>query len=199
MSRIPLNPGTVEWSGENSCLYLKQDPAGPFTFMACHFRVVYSPHGPGHALLLLANPQGAHPLNGMYTDNPALATWLRDEFAVHFGPFKDNPVIAQLPPREATGFNRSGDPRSSYSELMSAPGLDLRLTWSAFKPSFYVETPADKSATGCHEMFSLFVPAGSAEISVNGKVVPGAPIPRDFLGTDFTSAFLALSESWIRR
>lgn len=199
MSRIPLNPGKVDWSGENSCIYLKQEPDGPFTCMACHFRVVYSPHGPGHALLLLANPQGDHPLNGMYTDNPALALWLRDNFAVHFGPFKGNPVIGQLLVREAAGFNRSGDPRSSYIESVSAPGLDLRLTWSAFKPALYVEMPADKSATGCHEMFSLFVPAGAGEIVINGESVPGAPIPRDFLGADFTSAFLAFSETWVRQ
>src|SRR3712207_8862934 len=35
---------------------LKEDPNGPFTTLASFFRVVLSPHGRGHALVLLQSP-----------------------------------------------------------------------------------------------------------------------------------------------
>jgi len=49
-------PGTVEWSGENPGIYLKANPNGPFTTLASFFRVVLSPHGRGHALVLVSPP-----------------------------------------------------------------------------------------------------------------------------------------------
>ena len=38
-------PGTVEWSGENPGISLKEKPDGPFTTLASFFRVVLSPAG----------------------------------------------------------------------------------------------------------------------------------------------------------
>jgi hypothetical protein len=38
--------GTVEWSGENPGISLKQVPDGPFIVLASFFRVVLSPHAP---------------------------------------------------------------------------------------------------------------------------------------------------------
>jgi hypothetical protein len=56
-----LFPGTVEWSGENPGISLKETPDGPFVALASFFRVVLSPHGRGHALMLLQAPQDADP------------------------------------------------------------------------------------------------------------------------------------------
>ena len=53
--------GTVEWSGENPGISLKDQPEGPFVNLASFFRVVLSPHGRGHALVLLQSPQDADP------------------------------------------------------------------------------------------------------------------------------------------
>jgi hypothetical protein len=53
----PINfPGTVDWSGENPGITLKETPDGPFVTLASFFRVVLSPHGRGHALVLLQSP-----------------------------------------------------------------------------------------------------------------------------------------------
>ena len=52
-------PGTVEWSGENPGISLKATPDGPFVALASFFRVVLSPHGRGHALVLMQAPQDA--------------------------------------------------------------------------------------------------------------------------------------------
>ncbi len=52
-------PGTVEWSGENPGISLKESPDGPFVTLASFFRVVLSPFGRGHALVLLQSTQEA--------------------------------------------------------------------------------------------------------------------------------------------
>src|SRR4051812_722633 len=44
-------PGTVEWSGDNPGISLKETPDGPFVTAASFFRVVLSPFGRGHALM----------------------------------------------------------------------------------------------------------------------------------------------------
>ena len=45
MDRIPVNPGSVEWSGENPGIYLKSDPDGDYSVVALFFRIVLSPYG----------------------------------------------------------------------------------------------------------------------------------------------------------
>ena len=85
-------PGTVEWSGENPGISLKESPEGPFVALASFFRVVLSPHGRGHALVLLQSPGEANPPaqrgNFCLHDNEALARYLVAEFVAHFGAFK---------------------------------------------------------------------------------------------------------------
>jgi hypothetical protein len=53
--------GTVEWSGENPGISLKEVPDGPFVVLASFFRVVLSPRGRGHAVVLLQSPNDASP------------------------------------------------------------------------------------------------------------------------------------------
>jgi hypothetical protein len=35
-------------------------------------------------------------------------------------------------------------------------------------------------------------------VTVNGRVLPGKPVPREMAGHQITTAFLAFSETWIR-
>ena len=56
--------GKVEWSGENPGISLKEHPDGPWTNLASFFRVVLSPYGRGHALVLLQSPNEANPPEG---------------------------------------------------------------------------------------------------------------------------------------
>ena len=74
----------------------------------------------------------------------------------------------------------------------------MSLTWEKLGAPFIVEMPKDKSATGRHEMFSLFVDCPSVRVSINGKGVAGRPFPREFAGKkDSSTAFLAFSETWV--
>jgi len=195
-------PGTVEWSGENPGISLKERPDGPFVTLASFFRVVLSPHGRGHALVLLQSPQDAEPpverANFCFCDNEKLARYLVAEFVAHFGAWKGLPGLGNLVYRGLDSVQASGDPASSYSETVRSGDLTVQLTWSGLGPPFCFALPPDKSATGKHHMPSLFVGCRDATVTVNGRVLPGKPAPRDIAGRTITTAMLAFSETWIR-
>ena len=197
-----IYPGRVDWSGENPGLYLKETPDGPFVTVASFFRVVLSPHGRGHALLLLQSPGDAvaptAAPNLCITDNEPLARWLASEFAAHFGAFRDLPGLARLEYRPLLQAETSGDASSTYAETVRSDDMEVRLEWSDLGEPFALELPPDKSATGRHVMLSLFVGAGSGSVTVNGRRLPGRPVPREMAGRQITTAFLAFSETWVR-
>lgn len=195
-------PGTVDWSGENPGISLKETLDGPFVTLASFFRVVLSPHGRGHALVLLQSPQDASPPaergNFCCHDNEALARYLVDGFVAHFGAFKGQAGLGGLVYRPLDRALASGDPASSYSETVMAGDLTVRLTWSGLGQPFCFALPPDQSATGRHHMPSLFVGCRDATVAVNGRVLPGKPVPREIAGQTITTAMLAFSETWIR-
>lgn len=192
-------PGTVEWSGENPGISLKEAPDGPFVALASFFRVVLSPHGRGHALVLMQSPQQAGASgNVCLHDNEALARYLVSDFVSHFGAWKGLPGLTGLAYRRLDSVAASGDPASSYSETVKAGDMTVQMTWSGLGKPFCFALPPDKSATGKHAMPSLFVPCQSATVTVNGKTLPGKPVPREMAGHKFSSAMLAFSETWIR-
>ena len=199
----PINfPGTVEWSGENPGITMKETPEGPFVTLASFFRVVLSPHGRGHALVLLQSPGDAKPLadrgNYCFHDNEKLARYLVADFVSHFGAFKGLPGLGNLTYRKLDGVAASGDPASSYSETVKSGDLTVKLTWSGLGKPFCFAVPPDKSATLKHHMPSLFVGCREASVTVNGRALPGKPIPRVMAGHSITTAMLAFSETWIR-
>jgi hypothetical protein len=199
MAEPILFPGTVEWSGENPGISLKTDPDGPFTALASFFRVVLSPHGRGHALVLLENPQqNGAPGNVVLTDNEPLARYLISDFVSHFGAWRGLPGLAGITYRKLDSVVASGDPARSYTETVKAGDLTVALNWSGLGAPFcFALTPA-QSATGKHAMPSLFVGCDAASISVNGRTLPGKPVPRDVAGKRISTAMLAFSETWIR-
>src|SRR5260370_25771701 len=143
--------GNVEWSGENPGISLKERPDGPFTTLASFFRVVLSPHGRGHALVLLQSPHDAAPpaerANFCLTDNEALARFLVGDFVSHFGAWRDVPGLRGLAYRPLDIVRASGDPASSYSETVTAGGLNLRLAWSGLGKPLCLAPPPGKTAT----------------------------------------------------
>jgi hypothetical protein len=195
-------PGTVDWSGENPGISLKEQPDGPFTALASFFRVVLSPHGRGHALVLMQSPPDANPPadrgNFCLHDNEGLARYLIDDFVSSFGAFKGLPGLPNLVFRKADSVQASGDPASSYTETVRAGDLTVHLTWSGLGKPFCFALPPDRSATGKHHMPSLFVGCQDATIEVNGRRLPGKPVPREVAGHSITTAMLAFSETWIR-
>jgi len=190
--------GNVDWSGENPGISLKETPDGPFVALASFFRVVLSPHGQGHALVLLQSPQDANAAgNVCYHDNEALARYLIAGFVSNFGAWKGLPGLAGIKYQKADSFKSSGDPLSSYSETVKAGGTDVVLNWSGLGKPFCFALPPDKSATGKHHMPSLFVGCQEATITIDGRKLAGKPAPREVAGHKISTAMLAFSETWI--
>lgn len=202
MTETILFPGTVEWSGENPGISLKEDPAGPFTTLASFFRVVLSPHGRGHALVLLQSPQQAAPeaarANLCLTDNEPLARWLVAEYVSHFGAWRGLPGLQSMLYRPLDSVTAGGDAISHYSEIVRAGDLTVALEWSGLGTPFCFALAPPQSATGQHTMPSLFVGCDDASVTVNGVRRPGSPIPREIAGQRISTAMLAFSETWIR-
>lgn len=203
MERIPINPGTVDWSGENPGIYLKESADGPFVTLISVFRVVLSPHGRGHAAFLFLDPHGGGEPTGKpntcVTDNEPLARYLKDDFVAHFAPFRGVKALSNFRFEKGSDFVASGDARTTYTEQFRGESGQVRLTWEPLGDVFMVEMPKERSATGQHEMFSLFVTAHGVRVSINGQGVAGRPFPRDVAGNTSSTAFLAFSETWVRR
>ena len=199
MADVVRFPGTVEWAGENPGIFLKSDPNGPFTTLASMFRVVLSPHGRGHALVLVQPPSDYVRTPALcLTDNEPLAHWLVAEFVSKFGAFQGIPELANLVYRKLDSVEIAGDPSNIYSETLKAGDLTVALTWSGLGAPFCFVNPPELSATGKHHMPSVFVGCLDASIMINGKRLPGSPIPREVAGRKISTAMLAFCESWIR-
>jgi hypothetical protein len=202
MSRPAVNPGVVDWSGENPGITLKSSPDGENTCLVSFFRVVVSPHGPGHAVFILTEPNSvgaAGAVNACYTDNEPLARYLMSDFLNYFGAWKGNPNLANLPFLPADNWTHSGDSATAWTEHVKGPNCDLTFTWGDTDPAFMVEYASkEQSATGKHEMFSLFVPAKTAKVVANGVVGKGVPGTRVMGGKTISTCFLAFSETWVK-
>jgi len=192
-------PGTVEWSGENPGISLKTDPDGPFTALASFFRVVLSPHGRGHALVLLAEPgtPGARG-NVVLTDNEPLARYLIKDYVANFAAFRAAPALSAIGFRRLDGVVVEDVPNESYAEVLTSGDMTIRLAWEGLGVPFAFAHRPETSATGVHWMPSLFVGCTTARIEVDGAALPGAPVPRMVAGHAISTAMLAFSETWIR-
>ena len=166
--------------------------------LAALFRVHHSPHGRGHALILLEAPAKAHPaftvLNVCFTDNEPLARYLVTEFLLHFGAYRDVPAMLSLTYRGLDKVEASGDPRSEYRETVTAGDTTVEMTWSELGEPFWFAYPPSMTATGKHYMLSLIHGARTATVHVNGRLLPGKPVPREYAGRPVQSAILAFAE-----
>ncbi len=197
----PYTPGTVDWTGENPGMYLKTGTTGPWTSLMSLFRVTWSPHGIGHALVLLEDPAGTNPHanNLCLTDNEPLARYCIDGFMRHFAAFRDRPLLQTLPYKPLDSVRRAANTPTEYAEHVSGAGLDIVLTWGRLGTPYAVDMAPDLTATGQHRMYSLFVDSDEAWCTVNGRRLPGQVVPRPVAGRDSRSAFLAFSETWVRQ
>jgi len=202
MARATFNPNKVDWSGENPGMYLKETADGPFVTLISFFRVVTSPHGKGHAAFMLLDPPGdggnLEKPNLCLTDNEPLAEYLKKGFVSCFGSFKGVTGLSNAQMKPGWDFIPGGDGITSHTESFRSAIGQVSLTWEQLSAPFMVELMKEQSATGAHEMFSLFLESTAVKATINGKSVAGKPFPRDWVGRKSTTAFLAFSETWIK-
>ena len=192
MDEKVIRPGDVAWTGDNSGIYLKHEPDGGYVTRASYFRVTYSPHGVGNVLVLLSGLT-----NVCLHDNESLARWLVADFARHFPQFRSSPEMERLDYRRLDTHRSEGDARSGIRERFRAPGVEAELRWSPAGDAFFVVLPPGRSATGVHEMYSLFFDVREASVTLDGRHLPGVVTERDLHGRSAPTSFLALSETWV--
>ncbi len=198
----PFPDGAVEWSGDNPGIYLKDSVDGPFLSLMVWFRIALSAYGKGHALVLFEDPARAaawpETANFCICDNEPLARYLVENFCKKFGVFRDARAFAALPYLPMQDNEAFGDNMTSTGISVTAAGLKVELIWGKLGKPFAADVLPEQSATGAHEMYSVFVESADASIIVNGRRLHGRPYPRPFMGRMASSAFLAFSETWLK-
>lgn len=203
MKRVSINPGRVDWSGENPGIYLKHDAADEnYCSLALFFRVVLSPHGRGHAAIVLGAPdedRGWPDIpNFIITDNQRMMRWIVDGWVSKMPTFRGRVGLDNMTWLDLDSVHKQpGDIQSSYSETLRGSGITLEMKWLDMGPPIPVEVTRENSATREHEMYSVFLEAGAAEIIVNGTALTGSVQSRQFFGRSMSTAFLAFSETWV--
>jgi len=197
----PITPGVVDWTGENPGILLKNAADG-FAAIALFFRIAWSPAGQGQVLLLYGAPDRAvgppDAPNVLMSDNYALADYLMRNFIGKLAAFRDAPAFGGLQHLSANQVRSSGDPMSHrYSETISGDGLAVELVWEELEPPRALELTPEQTGTREHVMFTVLVPAGQAQIIVNGRCLPGKVGKRVQAGMETSSAFLYFSETWV--
>ncbi len=202
MTRVSINPGRVDWSGENPGIYLKDDPQGDYVTLAVFFRVVYSPFGRGHAAIVLGAPDddGGWPdqPNFLMTDNQRMMRWIVDGWVRKMPTFIGRKGLDAMRWLDLESVEkRPGDLKTRYSETLRGAGVTLELVWRDMGAPLPVEVTKENSATKEHEMYSVFLEANTADVIVNGTRLKGTVQDRQFFGRTMRTAFLAFSETWV--
>jgi hypothetical protein len=185
-----VDPHDVLMTGENSFIRLSHDGGKTIADRVSHWRVLWSPAGQGHALFLES------PLLGgvhLYSDNAGMARFLQRtiETLLH-PPFADE----SLPVIDAD-FTRTGNSLSTVEERVASAKDEIVLAWWDLMAPFILTMPpgAMNRPIG---VYSTFIPAASAQLSVNGKAAKAKVFAMERFGKPASSCCLAWSESWTR-
>ena len=185
-----VDPHEVVVTGENSFIRLSDDGGKTIVERVSHWRVLWSPAGQGHALFIESSLLNK---TRVYSDNAGVARYLQRhvESLLH-KPFADE----SLPVTDAE-FTRSGNSLSTVEERTVSATNEIILSWWDLMVPFILTMPPGAMGRPLG-VYSTFLPARSAQLSVNGKAAPGKVFLMDRFGKPASSCCLAWSESWTR-
>jgi len=186
-----VDPHDVLMTGENSFVRLSNDGGESIADRVSHWRVLWSPAGQGHALFIDSPLAGLQPR--VYSDNPGVARFLQRTIEVLLHrPFADE----ALPVIDAE-FTRTGNSLSTVEERIVSAKDEIVLAWWDLMAPFILTMPpgAMNRPIG---VYSTFIPAKSAQLSVNDRFATAQVFPMERFGKPASSCCLAWSESWTR-
>lgn len=160
MTRQSINPGRVDWCGENPGIYLKHkadDEA--YCLLSLFFRVSLSPYGKGNAAIVLAAPDAEkgwpEESNFIITDNQRLMRWIVDGWVTRMPTFVGRAGLQHMSWLNLDSVQcQPGDLKSDYRETLRGSGVTLEMHWSDMGDPIPVEVTVENSATKAHEMYS---------------------------------------------
>ena len=186
-----VDPHDVVMTGENSFVRLSNDGGKTMTDRVSHWRVLWSPAGQGHALFIESPLVEGGPL--IYADNAGVARYLQRAIEVLLHkPFADE----SLPIIDAE-FSRTGNSLATVEERITTDDDAIVLSWWDLMKPFVLTMPpgAMNRPLG---VYSTFIPARSAQLSVNGEASQGKVFPQERFGRASSSCCLAWSETWTK-
>lgn len=185
-----VDPHDPVMTGENSFVRLSNDGGTTIPERVSHWRVLWSPAGQGHVLFIESTLLNKKQI---YTDNAGVARFLQRtiELMLH-QPFADG----ALPIVDAK-FERTGNSLSAVEERIVSRKDEIILTWWDFMAPF-VLTMAPGTMNRPLGVYSTFIPARGAQLSVNGQAAAGKVFPQERGGRPSSSCVLAWSETWTK-
>lgn len=186
--------GKVFVSGENPVIRLLDKPDGTPLAVASFWRIVWSPVGPGHVCYVTTG-DGKSPddLRIALVDNQKLFDYLTNDI---LGTYDTSYQGRPFKTIQAT-FSKSGDALTDWKEVCRSEQYTVELAWRDFYPAFQLDTPTG-GPRNPFGITSLFIPAKSAAVIINGKKINGNVYPQMRGPAQSSTAFLAFSESWIK-
>src|SRR5687768_2141645 len=157
-----VDPHDPVMTGENSFVRLSDDGGKTIADRVSHWRVLWSPAGQGHALFIESPLTGKGPR--LYSDNAGVARFLQSTIEVLLYKEFSNP---ELPVVEAK-FLRGGNSLSTVEERVVSREDEILMTWWDLMPPFILTMPPGSMGRPLG-VYSTFLPAKSAQLSVNGR------------------------------
>ena len=186
-----VDPNDVVMTGENSFIRLSDDGGKTIADRVSHWRVLWSPAGQGHALFIESALTGNTPR--IYADNAGVARFLQHTIEVLL---YEEFANESLPIIDAE-FQRTGNSLSTVEERIVSDEDEIILTyWDLMAPFILTMPPgAMNRPIG---VYSTFLPARSAQLSVNSETAAAKVFLQDRFGKPGSSCCLAWSETWTR-
>ena len=187
----PIVPGKVILNGENPFVRLSAAPGEPLSTDASLWTINYSPEGAGHALFIKSELTDHH--WRIYSDNPAMVRWLQSSVQGMLAPETASADIAVI----AASFSQQGDSQSGLSQTARSEQDEITLHWSELlEPLLMAHPQATDLPDRPYGVSVVMVPAQQASVVVNGEKAKGQIWPCKYDGQPFSTAALAVSESW---
>ncbi len=186
-----VDPHDVVMTGENSFVRLSNDGGKTMTDRVSHWRVLWSPAGQGHAMFIESPLTGERPI--IYADNAGVVRYLQRAIEV----LLHKPFANESLPIIDAEFSRTGNSLATVEERVTTDDDAIVLSWWDLMKPFVLTMPpgAMNRPLG---VYSTFIPAGSAQLSVNGEASPGKVFAQERFGRPSSSCCLAWSETWTK-
>jgi hypothetical protein len=186
--------GKVFISGENPVIRLLDKPNGTALAVASFWRIVWSPVGQGHVCYVTTGDgKSPNDLRVALVDNQKLFDYLTNDI---LGTYDKSYQERPFKTIRAT-FDKSGDALADWKEVCRSDQYTVELVWRDLYPAFQLDTPTG-GARNPFGITSLFIPAKSADLTINGRKIAGNVYPQMRGPSQSSSAFLAFSETWIK-
>jgi thiol-disulfide isomerase/thioredoxin len=192
-----VKDGRVAVIGENPGIRLATKDGAPPSTSVSFWRVFQSPAGMGHVCFVTSDVAGDGPtpddIRLAFADNAKLADYVASQLMTAF-----DKAYGEKPfPVRTARFERSGDTATAWKETIRSEGYTIDLVWRDFYEPFAIESKVGVPHNP-YTILSTFIPAKTAEVTINGKRAAGTATPRMRGTRQSSSSFLAFAETWLK-